>query len=174
LIQQTHERLSVCIWGDLLVMQVFPSRANLKPDQHSLRAYLRRSNYTLSKAIVHSRAQFDDTKWIYLTRTCQKLTDLTINGSGIIGDTLSSALPFASSLTSIVVSANRDISYATVVGILNHCQKTLVHAAFLSVKNSVLGLALPQLDSLRTLDIRSSTEPMLVSQCVRQRYNTIT
>lgn len=98
-------------------------------------------------------------------KTCQKLTSFTINGSGAIGDTLSAALPFAASLTSITIAKNREISYAAVVGILNHCKNTLLDATFLCV-TSRSGPSLLTLERLRSLDMRPIESKVLVSQSV--------
>jgi F-box/TPR repeat protein Pof3 len=110
------------------------------------------------------KAKFDVTKMQYLTRTCKKLKHLEICGSGVIGDSLIAALPLAKSLEAIVLGTNCEIGLNAVQAVLKICQKTLVEATFLRVKGSRYGFILdqwPELQSLRTLHLRSSGEVML-------------
>lgn len=124
--------------------------------QNALKVYLRRSNYTLDNATINSRAQFDDKKWTYLMKTCKSLTHLKVNGAGLIGNSLTTALPLASSLTSIIVSANCEISLSAIITVLQCCQKTLVDAKFLSVVGfSGQGHWPMMLASLQSLDLRT-------------------
>jgi F-box/TPR repeat protein Pof3 len=100
----------------------------------------------------------------YLTRTCQKLRHLEICGSGVVGDSLTAALPHAKSLQTIVLGTNCEISLGAVQLALKTCRKTLVGATFLRVKGNRFGLMLnqwPELQFLRTLHLRSSGDVML-------------
>jgi F-box/TPR repeat protein Pof3 len=132
-----------------------PSSLTSPAGQQALKVYLRRSNYTLESATVHSRAQFDDKKWAYLTKTCKNLSRLKINGAGVIGNSLTNALPITSSLTSITVSANCEISQFAVAKVFHCCQKTLVDATFLAVVGSRTNGHWPTLPALQSLDLRA-------------------
>ena len=130
----------------------------------SLKQYLRRSKHTLDKAIVSTRAQFDIPKMQYLSRTCQELKYLEVCGSGVIGDTLVSALPLAKSLGTIICGAHCEISLSSVQSILKITKNTLSVAAFLRVKGSRAGFTrnlLAELQSLKTLNLRSSGAALL-------------
>lgn len=98
-----------------------------------MRAYLRRSNFTLSKAVISHVAHFDEKKFVFLTKTCTELKELEVNGGGVIGQSLISALPFAKSLTSLTISERCEISKDAIIEALTLCQKTLVHANFQNV-----------------------------------------
>src|SRR6266496_6029777 len=108
------ELSSVCLgvslsWKRLLesshkLWTTFDTTSARKPiSKSSLRLHLRRSNYTLDRAIITTKARFDLEKMKYLTRTCKKLKYLEMRGSGIIGESLTSALPEARSLEKIIV-----------------------------------------------------------------------
>ena len=130
----------------------------------SLKLHLKRSNYTLDKAIISMKAKFDDTRMLFLTRTCKKLKYLEICGSGVIGDSLTVALPHAKGLETIVLGQNCEISLAVVQSVLKICQQTLVETTFLRVKGNRYGFQLdqwPELQSLRTLNLRSSGTSIL-------------
>lgn len=130
----------------------------------SLKVHLKRSNYTLDRAVISTKANFDVKRMQYLTKTCQKLKYLEICGSGVIGDSLVSALPLATSLETIVCGTNCEISLPAVQSILRICQKTLLEATFLRVKGNRMGFLpnqWPELQSLRSLNLRSIGDVML-------------
>ncbi|KAH8589686.1 hypothetical protein B0O99DRAFT_331748 [Bisporella sp. PMI_857] len=123
--------------------------------QNSLKVYLRRSNYTLEQAVIHSKAQFDAKKMAYLTKTCKRLTYLEMNGSGYIGESLISALPFAQNLATIVVSERNEVTLSAVLSALTICQNTLVEATFLRVKGRMRFTdKLPELKLLEKLQLK--------------------
>lgn len=103
---------------------------------NSLKVHLRRSNYTLDKAIINSRSQFDAKKFTFLTRTCKQLKDLRLVGNGIIGSSLLESIPLAKNLTSISVAVGYEIGISTVSSILEICQKSLAHASFRAVTSA--------------------------------------
>jgi F-box/TPR repeat protein Pof3 len=130
----------------------------------ALKLHLRRSNYSLDKAVISTKAKFDVPRMQYLTRTCHKLKYLEICGSGVIGDSLTAALPQAKSLETIVCGTRCEISLAAVQSVLKICQKTLLEATFLRVKGNRIGFLSnqwPELRSLRTLNLRSSGDMIL-------------
>ncbi|CAG8951570.1 hypothetical protein HYFRA_00007486 [Hymenoscyphus fraxineus] len=120
----------------------------------SIRAHLKRSNYTLERAVITMKARLDSEKIGYLTKTCKCLRLLEMNGSGAIGTSLIFALPRAKSLESIAVSRNTEITMTDVQAALRSCQATLLEAKFLQigghfqVSNS---LGFPRLEKLQTL-----------------------
>lgn len=123
---------------------------------HSFKMHLRRSRYTLDNAIISLRAKFDGNKMKYLTQTCKQLTQLQIHGIGVIGDSLTTALPFAQNLSTLTVSGNCEISLSAVLLALKTCQRTLVEATFLHVVGKFNpNNPWPKLESLRSLNLRT-------------------
>jgi F-box/TPR repeat protein Pof3 len=105
------------------------------------------------------KAAFDAPKWEFLFRTCKKLRHLEIQGSGVIGDSLTGSLHLAQSLDTISVSTNCEISVSAVQLALKTCQKSLIEATFLRVKGSSYHAGSgqwPKLESLKTLRFRAS------------------
>ena len=94
---------------------------------------------------------------IYLTKSCKNLHHLEINGTAIIGDSLTSALSFKPNLTKLVVSENCEISLSAVQLALQSCQKTLVDAAFLRIsRSSPRSLSgCPKLELMRRLHLQA-------------------
>ncbi|KAF7918203.1 uncharacterized protein EAE98_009815 [Botrytis deweyae] len=123
--------------------------------QKSLKAYLRRSNYTVDEAVLRYDT-IDAAKLQYLTRTCIKLQRLTIYNKNIavIGETLTSALPFAKSLQYLNVQMFR-ISFQSVLESLRHVQATIVQAEFMEVHHTSrdAGCIWPRLENLRDLKV---------------------
>ena len=138
------------------------SSARKSVSKKSLKAHLRRSHYTLNSAIISMRAQFDTDKLTYLTNTCKHLKRLEIKGSGVIGDSLTVALPLAQNLSSITVSVGVEIGPSAIQSCLESCKKTLVEAKFLHIRLSrpwVSAGLWPRLESLRTLELRAFDGP---------------
>jgi F-box/TPR repeat protein Pof3 len=152
----------------------FDTTYTRKPiSQTSLKVHLRRSNYTLDKAVISMKAKFDATKMKYLTRTCKKLRHLEISGIVVIGDSLTAALPLAQSLQTLILSRNCEISLAAVHSALKACQKTLVAATFLRVKGSrtvFIPDQWPELQLLRVLHLRSSGDAILDAVSANLRH----
>jgi hypothetical protein len=118
----------------------------------------------LDKAIISMKAKFDDVRMQYLARTCKKLKYLEFCGNGVIGDSLTRALPLVKSLETIVLGKNCEISLAATQSVLKICQQTLVEATFLRVKGSIFQYVpdqWPELQSLQTLNLRSSGDVLL-------------
>lgn len=127
----------------------------------SMKIHLRRSNYTLDRAIITMRANFDAQKLGFLTRTCKSLRSLELNGNGVIGTSLTSALPKANKLESIVVSKITEMTISHVKESLKHCQETLLEGKFLLVRghNHMSGnLELPRLEKLQKLVLCSKLD----------------
>ena len=101
----------------------------------------------------------------YLTKTCKHLKNLELTGSGIIGDSLTAALPFAQSLTSLTVSANYEISVSVVIKALNICKNTLIFAKFLRVKGNMMNFGQLKAESLKKLYMRTHSEGSLNTVC---------
>lgn len=100
------------------------------------------------------RANFDAQKMGFLTKTCKSLRSLELNGHGLIGDSLVSALPKANNLESIALSKNTEITITHAKDALRCCQGTLLEAKFLWVKgsNNVSGsMGFPRLEKLQKL-----------------------
>ena len=144
---------------------MFDTRMTRKPvSLTSLKLHLKRSNYTLDTAVISIKAKFDVTRMQYLTRTCKKLRRLEICGSGVVGDSLTAALPLAKSLETIALGANCEISLKAVQLALKTCRKTLVEAAFLRIVGNQFSFVpnqWPELQSLRALHLRAHS-PLLL------------
>ena len=123
----------------------------------SLKAQLKRSNYTLDHAIVTLRAGLDIQKMTYITSNCKNLRRLEIRGSGLIGDSLTKSVPYARNLGSIFVSSNSEITASAVQKTLTSCCKTITEATFLCVTGSFNNLEIPQLDSLQKLHLKAAS-----------------
>ncbi|TAQ84769.1 hypothetical protein B7494_g6925 [Chlorociboria aeruginascens] len=132
-----------------------------KVSLHSLKKHLRRSNYTVDRAMISLKAGFDSVKMQYLIRTCKSLRHLEIHGQGIVGDSLTSALPLARNLETILVSKNTKISLVSVEQALKAVHTTIADASFLNVlcrPNEMARLKQwPMIQSLKTLNLRSSS-----------------
>jgi len=151
------------------------TRTRKAVSQNSLKIHLRRSNYTLNTAIISARSQFDAKKLTFLTKTCKQLKHLEFNGTGIIGDSLVTALPFAKSLTSITISTNYTIGLSAVMSVLKICQETLKHARFLRVQGLAHSPPGLKLDALETLHIDGPREfdqaPFIISEVFENAPN---
>lgn len=100
------------------------------------------------------RANFDAQKMSFLTKTCKVLRSLELNGNGVIGASLTLALPKANKLESIVVSKSTEITISYAKEALEYCQETLIEAIFLRVKAHNLtsgSLEFPLLEKLQKL-----------------------
>ena len=92
----------------------------------------------------------------YLTRTCKNLKYLEISRVGVIGDSLTSALPLASSLRTFTVSDGCDISVPTVLKSLKACSGTLEEGHFSGIAPSrgLVPMEWPNLGSLKVLTLQ--------------------
>ncbi|KAF5875213.1 putative f-box domain protein [Botrytis fragariae] len=123
--------------------------------QKSLRAYLRRSNYTVDEAILRYDT-IDAAKLQYLIRTCTKLQRLTIRNknNAVIGETLTSALPLAKSLQNLNLQMCQ-ISFRSALESLRHVQASIVQAELMGVHHTSrdAGCIWPRLENLRDLKV---------------------
>lgn len=123
--------------------------------QTALRAHLRRSNYTLDRAVITVRAGFDAQKFVFLTKHCKKLRILDIHGGSVIGNSLTLSLPYARNLESI--SVLNEITTSVVLNALRACGGTLVKAEFLQIvgKRTDPLEKWPSLDALKVLRLEA-------------------
>ncbi|TGO37142.1 hypothetical protein BHYA_0105g00340 [Botrytis hyacinthi] len=123
--------------------------------QKSLRAYLRRSDYTVDEAILRYDT-IDAAKLQYLIRACTKLQRLTIlnKHNVVIGKTLTSALPLAKSLQYLNLQMF-EISFRSVVESLQLVQASIVEAGFMGVHYTSRDASCvwPKLENLRVLSV---------------------
>ena len=132
----------------------------------SLKAHLKRSNYTLDHAIVTMRAGLDIQKMTYITSHCKNLRRLEIRGSGVIGDSLTKSVPYSRSLNAVFVSSNCAITFSAVHETLTSCRKTITEASFLCVKGTLHPnppREFPQLDSLKKLHLTAAETGTLLN-----------
>lgn len=163
---QSSNLSSICLavskqWKYLLesshkLWTTFDTTTALRPvSLHALKMHLRRSQYTLDKAIIGWRADFDASKMAFLTRTCKELRHLELPDSSVTGDSLIGALPLAQNLSTLIIGGNGLTSVTVMLQALTTCQKTLVMAVFPGVKASITPKeAWPMLESLEHLEIR--------------------
>ncbi|KAG9241711.1 hypothetical protein BJ878DRAFT_214365 [Calycina marina] len=122
--------------------------------QKSLKAYLRRSNYTLETAIIHHKAKFDTHQMIYLIKTCKQLHKLELTGTGMIGDSLTASLPFAQNLTSLVVGPSHEISGTVVLDALTMTKDTLTEAKFMRISGGTMSILRDlKMESIKSLHL---------------------
>ncbi|TVY17100.1 F-box/TPR repeat protein pof3 [Lachnellula arida] len=124
----------------------------------SLKAHLKRSNYTIDHAIITLRAGLDPQKMTYITSSCKNLCRLEIRGSGFIGESLTKSVPYSRSLNAVSVSGSCAITSSAVYETLASLRKTITEAYFLCVKGSLHPNPrdLPQLDCLKTLHFKAA------------------
>lgn len=107
------------------------------------------------------RGGFNDAKLTYLTKTCKQLQTLEIRGPGLIGDSLTKALPNAQSLKTLHVHSNCQIPLACIPAALELTRATLKEASFLSINSNSRIQALnlqwpgPAFEMLTTLRLRA-------------------
>ncbi|KAB8290264.1 hypothetical protein EYC80_011130 [Monilinia laxa] len=127
-----------------------------KLSQKALRAYLKRSNYTVGEARIRN-GSIDSAKFQYLIRTCTKLQRLEVFGGDPVGESLTSALPLAKSLQYLKISWECVISFPSALESLRHVQATIVEATFGDIHYYVPSNSWtwPKLENLQTLRIDS-------------------
>jgi F-box/TPR repeat protein Pof3 len=102
----------------------------------SLKIYVRRSNCTVEQAIITMKANIDAEKMKFITRTCKTLREINIVGSGLIGDSLNSALPDAKNLNELSISQNTEITLSAVQTAMKTCSKSLTSIRCYNVKRN--------------------------------------
>ncbi|PBP18355.1 F-box domain protein [Diplocarpon rosae] len=130
----------------------------------SLKIYVRRSKYTLSRAFITLKASMDEQKMKWLTKTCKELRDLHFGGNGPIGESLVSALPGATNIETITISHSTEITLMHAQLILRLCHQSLVEVKFLNVKGSATAYIpnrWPMVKSIKTLHLRTTIDSCL-------------
>lgn len=131
---------------------------------YALKAYLKRSHYTIDRAIITMKAYIDADKMRYMTRTCKLLKELHIGGSGIIGDSLISALSTAKKLETLTTSGSTEVSLQTAQACLKACNDSMVNLRFLNVKGSKVSWypnRWPVVPTLKTLHLKADYDSRL-------------
>lgn len=125
----------------------------------SLKAYLRRSNYTLEHAIISTKAGFDSSKLQFVTEKCKRLKILDMRGFGIVSGSLAAALPHAQQLASLTTAKNLEVTLSGVAEAIKATRKSIVTASFLNVVGASPHSASPNFtflaQNLKELEIRS-------------------
>lgn len=103
--------------------------------EKSLKIHFRRSNWTLDTALLTMKA-IDAQRMAWITKWCTKLKNLQMHGRGMIGESLTLALPNAKCLENLYVSRNTEITLSSVQTALKLCKDTLVTATFLNVQGT--------------------------------------
>ncbi|KAA8565275.1 hypothetical protein EYC84_011000 [Monilinia fructicola] len=124
--------------------------------QKALRAYLKRSNYTICEARIRN-GSMESAKFQYLIRTCTKLKRLEISGGDPVGESLTSALSLAKALQYLKVSWECMISFPSALESLRHIQATIVEVTFGDIRYHISSNSWtwPKLESLQTLRMDS-------------------
>jgi F-box/TPR repeat protein Pof3 len=132
--------------------------------QKSLKIHLRRSNWTLERAIISSKAGIDSQKLGLITRYCKRLREVQFLGSNFIGDTLTSNLPQAKKLDTLIVGEGSEVNLSTVQTILGSCGDALVDVTLLQVRGSPTRFIpgkWPAVESLKRLRLKSDMDSIL-------------
>ena len=92
------------------------------------------------------------------------LKELQIYGRGMIGHSLTSALPDAKSLQSLHVSRNTEMSLSAVQEALKFCKASLVTVTVLNItgpRGGFLAGKWPEMGSIKVLNLESDGESVL-------------
>lgn len=106
----------------------------------SFKVHLRRSHWTLDRAIIGMKANIDRDKLTVMTKNCKKLREVQFVGIGLVGDTLVKAMPHAKSLDTLLVGRGISISLSTVQTLLRDCKESLTNVTFLNMAGSPGGI----------------------------------
>ncbi|KUJ18344.1 RNI-like protein [Mollisia scopiformis] len=131
----------------------------------SLKIHLRRSKYTLDSALITMKARFNDAEFRLLANTCKDLRELRIQGAGLIGASLSEAVPIAKNLKILHVSSLTEASLGTVQSCLKKCEN-LDSMSFLKVKGSSTAVrdgawVLAKNENIKNLELHSDKKSRL-------------
>lgn len=124
----------------------------------SLKIHLRRSNYTLDRAIIKKGTGIEAERLELLTKNCKKLREIHFIGTGSIGDSLIQALPYAKNLEALAVGRTLEITLSAVHKILSDSKENLVNVALLNVKGNHIRFVpgkWARTESLRTIHLQS-------------------
>lgn len=109
----------------------------------SFKIHLRRSHWTLDRAIISMKANIDRDKLTVMTKNCKKLREVKFVGSGLIGDSLVKALPHAKNMDTLFVGRGISITLSTVQTLLKNCKEfgqSLTNVTFLNMAGSPGGI----------------------------------
>ncbi|RDW81998.1 hypothetical protein BP6252_03110 [Coleophoma cylindrospora] len=134
--------------------------------QKSLQAYFRRSAYTVDRARISVRPEnkggFDQKKLMFLTKTCKQLRELTVEGHGILGDSLVKAAPYAKNLQSIKLIKNCKIPLGSAIAFLESNRAALNEVVFTAVQIGQHSLPIvwpsPSFELIKTLHLQAYVE----------------
>jgi len=101
--------------------------------ERSLKIYLRRSKFTVERVILNLKS-IDAQRLRWILQTCKHLKELQMQGSGLLGFSLTKALEKAKGLETLSVSYNTQVNLTTVQEALKHCKDTLVSITFLNIQ----------------------------------------
>ncbi|KAH7350943.1 hypothetical protein BKA65DRAFT_549929 [Rhexocercosporidium sp. MPI-PUGE-AT-0058] len=130
----------------------------------SIKIHLRRSKYTLDRAVITLKALIDSDKMRFITKTCTNLRELHINGNGMIGDTLYSTLPGKTALKTISTSLGTEIPLYAVQAVLRACHESLVEMKFLKIRGNKVAFTpgkWTMAESLKSIHLKAGFETCL-------------
>ncbi len=131
--------------------------------QKSLTIHFRRSKWTLDRALL-SLKSVDAHRLAYITKNCKMLKELQIYGRGMIGDSLTSALPDAKNLENLYVSQNTEMNLGAVQSALKYCKASLVTVTVLKIvgpRGGFLAGKWPEMGSIKAIHLESDGESVL-------------
>ncbi|KAH9213407.1 hypothetical protein DL95DRAFT_339186 [Leptodontidium sp. 2 PMI_412] len=130
----------------------------------SIKIHLRRSKYTLDRAVITLKAYIGSDKMKFIAKTCKNLREIHIHGNGLIGDTLYSALPGSTALRTISTSVGTEIPLYAIQSVIKTCHKSLVDIKFLQIRGNKVA-AVPgkwaMAESLKSIHLRAGFDSCL-------------
>jgi F-box/TPR repeat protein Pof3 len=128
----------------------------------SLKAYLKRSNYSIDHAIISTRASFDAFKLSYISKHCKNLQALELRGIGIIDNSLVTMLPFAHQLQTLSLSKGIEVRVSALERVFKDCHKTLKNISIHNLRGPGGALSYGwELSSLTSVDLKAVDSPIL-------------
>ncbi|POS86546.1 hypothetical protein EPUL_002628 [Erysiphe pulchra] len=125
----------------------------------SLKIYLRRSNYTLHRAIISLRFLADRSRLQYIVETCRFLKELEIRGSLDLDDTQFHLFSSAKEIEKLYINQNVLVTCKLMQNMLKNCNQSLVEVRFSNVQGSkydFVNFKWPKLHALKRITLRAS------------------
>lgn len=125
----------------------------------SLKTYLRRSNYTLNRAIINLKLSADRGRLQYILEKCKFLKELEVRGSSKLDESLFNIFSSAKEIENLYITQNVLVTFKLMQAILKNCCQFLVEARFSNIQGSrynFINCQWPRLDALKRVALRAS------------------
>ncbi|RKF64198.1 putative f-box tpr repeat containing protein pof3 [Erysiphe neolycopersici] len=167
-----HNRLTclyVCkSWNTLLqsshslwkILDLSDARRYVPMD--GLKAYLKRSNYSLNLAEFQLNSFVDSGRIEYIIENCKCLKELKVYGRDWRGNMMFNSLSSAKQIMLLYISNRIHMSLSVVISTLKRCQDTVVDVTFGNLDRTILNISdWPRLHKLRSLSLGEFDEGYL-------------